>query len=145
MIDRERPTGQRQVHVRRMVWELARGAAAPPVPKYVLVPRCGHALCVADGCLEVMTKRKRIRQAVEAGAFDSLAFRAAISAGRSRDSVLQGEGLDRLRYGEEPVPALASELGVSLGYAYAVRSGVNRRDYTAPFAGLVPVLRSRRP
>lgn len=135
----DKPHGQRQVHVRRKVFELARGTPAPAGPRYVLVATCDKARCVAEGCVQLQTKGARLRQAVKAGAFKSPAFRAKVAAGRRRDSDLSDDDVAAILASDEPVRVLADRYGISLGYAYAVQRGKNRRDYSSPFAALVPL------
>ncbi len=130
----DRPHGQRQVHVRRKVWELAKGAPAPTGPKYVLVANCGHARCVAEDCLVLMTKGKRLRQAAVGGR--SLAYRAAVAAGKRRGSKLSDEAVAGVFGSDEKVRAIAARLGISVGYASALRRGLARRNYSSPFAAL---------
>lgn len=139
----ERPHGQRQVHVRRLVWELATGAPAPAGPKYVLVARCGHERCVAEDCLVLMTKGRRLRLAAAGGR--SLAYRAKVAAGRRRGSKLSDEAVAGVFGSEEKVEAIAARLGISVGYASALRRGEARRDYTSPFAALQAAPARRRP
>lgn len=140
MKDPTKKHGQRQVHVRRRVWELAKGQQAKPGPRYVLVANCGNDRCVSEACLQVITKSKRLRQVAATGVFSSLAFRAKVSAGRRRGSELSDDAVSEIRTSEEPVAVLAERHSLSKGYTYAVKQHRNRRDYTSPFAALLPVL-----
>lgn len=138
--DASRPHGQRQVHVRRKVFELAKGKPAPAGPRYVLVATCGKERCVAEGCLEVLTKAKRIRQVAAQGVFQTPAFRAAVAEGRRRNSDVDEATVAEIRASTEPGRVLAARHGLSPGYVYAIKRGQHRRDYRSPFAALVPVL-----
>jgi hypothetical protein len=134
----DRAHGQRQIHVRRKVWELAKGKPAPAGPRYVLVAKCGEERCVAEDCLKLITKGERLKQAVKAGAFQSLVFRARVAAARRRNSKLSDDGAAEIRSSNEPGHVLAARHDISAGYACAIKAGTSRRDYSSPFAALQP-------
>lgn len=138
MRDDSKASGQRQVHVRRRVWELAKGQPAPAGPRYVLIATCGHDRCVSEKCLKLVTKAQRLRQAAARGAYSSPAFRAKVAAAKRAGSKLSDAGVAELQAGLEPVRVIAQRLNLSVGYAYAVQRGEHRRDYSGPFAALVP-------
>jgi len=144
--DETKASGQRQVHVRRRVWELSRSQPAKAGPRWVLVATCGHERCVAEDCLKLLAKGARLRQAVaKDGAFKSIAFRAKVAEGRRRESKLTDEAVAELQAGAEPLRVLASRHGISLGYAYAVWRGEHRVDYRSPLAALLPISRRAQP
>ena len=132
------PGQQRQIYVRRRVWELAKGKAAPPSPRFVLTTRCKSLRCVAPDHLVLMSKSKRLRQAVKEGAFQSVAYRAKVSAGRRRRSKLPDDAAAQIRASSEPGSVLAARHGISVGHACAIKAGTARRDYSSPFAALQP-------
>jgi hypothetical protein len=139
--DASKPHGQRQVHVRRMVWELAKGKPARSGPRYVLVAECGKNRCVDEGCLQLLSKSTRLKQTAATGIFANVMHRAKVAQGRRRQSKLSDEQVSLLRAraaAGEPVDELAIEYGLSRGYAYAVIRGKNRGDFTSPFAALIP-------
>lgn len=139
--DATRPHGQRQVHVRRMVWELAKGKPAKSGPRYVLVAKCEKPRCVDEDCLQLLAKSTRLKQTAATGIFANVIHRAKVAEGRRRGSKLPDDQVARLKAraaAGERVDSLAIEYGVSKGYAYAVIRGTNRGDYTTPFAALIP-------
>src|SRR4051812_30368660 len=100
----ERSHGQRQVHVRRLVWQLAKGAPAPVGPKWVLMASCRDDRCVADAHLVLLTKAKRLRMEAEENG-RSLAYRAAVAAGRRRNSDLTDADVAAIRASTDPLEA----------------------------------------
>jgi hypothetical protein len=135
---------QRQIHVRRKVYELAKGHPAPSGPRWVLVAKCGEDRCVAEGCLQLMTKGKRLHLAYEQGTLLTAAHQAKVAATRRERSKLPENGAAAIRESTEPGHVLAARHGISEGYALAIRSGARRRDHSSPFAALQAVQGRRR-
>lgn len=131
-------SGQRQIFVRRLVYELAKGRPAPSGRRHVLVAKCGHDLCVSEDCLQLITRSQLVQAVADTGAFASVKHRAAIAAGRRRSSHLTDEAIQQLRASAKITKEQAAQLGISRAYAYSIRSGRSRIDYTSPFAALQP-------
>ena len=129
--------GQRQYYVRHLVWWLQRGALPPKDRSYYITTSCGNPLCVASAHLVRKTRSKALREAAARGAFQSLAFRAKVSQGRTRNSKLSTADVARIRTHAGARKPLADELGSTEAYAAMIRRGQNRRDYRTPFAGLM--------
>lgn len=129
--------GQRQYYVRHLVWWLQRGAPPPVDTTHYITTTCGNPLCVASAHLVRKTRSRAVREAAARGAFKSLAFRAKVSQGRTRNSKLSPADVARIRTHTGALKPLANELGISESYAAMIRRGKNRRDYSTPFAGLM--------
>ena len=128
---------QRQYSVRHLVWWLHHGAPPLRDRRHVVTTSCGNPLCVAIAHLVRKSRSKLNRESSQRGAWQGLAFKAKVSQARSRNSRVSDADIARIRTHEGPLKPLAKELGISESYAYMVRNGKNRRDYTNPFAGLI--------
>lgn len=116
---------------RRALWEAEHGE---PVPQgMLLTPTCGHKLCMRH--LEPMTPKDSKAVAAARGAYKSAArVRKRVQTVRARSRYSE-EVVEAIRQAETPQEA-SERFGVSLPYAYAIRSGQARAPLTTPFAGL---------
>lgn len=130
------PHGQKQLNVRRLVYRLAKGREAPAGRTHVLVPACGNTLCVSELCLQLQPRAKLIQALADGGTFRTVTRRAAIAAGKRRGSRVDDAAVAELRASATITAEQAQRLGISRGYAYAIRSGKARIDYSSPYAAL---------
>lgn len=135
---------QQQIYVRRRVWELSTGKPAPKGSTVITIS-CDNPRCVAYPHLVAMSRSKRLKQAASSGVFQSLAFRAKVSAARTRDSDLTDEDVAAIRSSEELGRVLAEQHNISVGYACALKAGQARPDYRNPFAALQVLQKGKRP
>jgi hypothetical protein len=121
------------VSARKALYEAIRG----PVPAGKLVSAtCGHPQCMARAHIAALTPLQSKALAVKRGAYQNPArVRKAAATVRAK-SRYPDEVIAQIREAESPQEA-SRMTGVNLAYAYAIRAGVARREYTNnPFSGL---------
>lgn len=128
---------QKQYYVRHLVYWLKHGRPAPPDRRFSLVATCRNKLCIAPDHIERWSKTRINKQSRAKGAWQSTAFAAKVAATRRRNSHLSDAGVARIRAHEGALRELADELKISVAYAYMIRRGKNRRDYSNPFSQLL--------
>ena len=98
---------------------------------------CGNRLCVNPSHLRIVTKRALIKRVADTGVFRKNSFRANVAAAKRIGSKLSDASVQEIRDSDEPVKSLAERYGISEAYAYMIRRGQWRRDYSNPFSGLM--------
>lgn len=123
-----------QHYVRRLVWQLKHGKPVPP--KMRITASCDNTDCVNPEHVVARSGRQIAKRTAADGAFSTHAFRAKVALGKRRNSKLSDADVQRVRASTGDVAPLADELGISKAYAYMLRSGRFRVDYSNPFAQL---------
>jgi hypothetical protein len=131
--------GDKKLIARRVLWEKQHGE----IPHGMLVTSsCGNPRCLKH--LACITPGQRNKRTAAAGLFSTPAVRAKVAAARRRNSKLSDEGVARIRAFEGRVPDIAAAEGVSESYAYMLRRGRFRQEFTNPFASLIAANDSQR-
>lgn len=128
---------QKQFYVRHLVYWIKHGKPPPADRRFSIVATCRNKLCIAPDHVERWSKSRINKQSRAKGAWQSAAFGAKVAINRRRHSHLSDEGVARIRSHEGALRDLAAELQISLAYAYMIRRGKNRRDYSNPFSQLL--------
>lgn len=125
------PKLDRSRTARRALWEAEHGE---PVPEgKLLTPTCGNKLCMSH--IEPMTPKESKALAAARGAYKGQARVRKRTQTMRAKSRYSEEVIEAIRQAETPQEA-SEQFGVSLPYAYAIRSGQARAPLTTPFAGL---------
>lgn len=118
--------GKRQ-YVRPLIYGKA-------IPKgMVLTTSCGNRLCLAH---VVARSQSWISRRTMASVAVNPAYRAKMSAVKSKGSKLSDDAVRQIRASDRPAKVDAEEHGISAAYVNMIRNGQFRRDYSNPFAGL---------
>lgn len=128
---------QKQYYVRHLVYWLKHGRPVPLDRRFSLVTTCRNKLCIAPDHVERWSKTRINKQSRAKGAWQSTAFAAKVAITLRRKSRLSDESVARIRTHEGALRELADELQISLAYAYMIRRGKCRRDYSNPFSQLL--------
>jgi hypothetical protein len=129
--------GQRQFYVRRRMYELSTGRKAPTTPAHVITCTCGHDRCVAPHHTAKRSKSQVLRES-EAVTLVNRLNAAKNARRRAATSKVPDHAVATIRGSERPLREIAHEWGISISWAAALRSGAARRDYSSPFASLMP-------
>ena len=117
---------QKQYALRRVVWEERNGK---PIPKGRMPsPNCGNPRCLEHVVAKTWSQLNSRPV--------SSAQKAKTAAAKRVGSKLSDEGVAAIRLWSGPVAEVAAMQGISKAYAYMIRRGQNRIDYSSPFAGL---------
>ena len=120
----------RSVHARKWIYEATTGKKLPA--RLATSVKCGNDRCISPACIVPITRSRLMRERAARG----LAQAARISAGRgSRVSV---EAAREIRASSEPGYVLAERYGITVGYANLIKNNKARKEYSNPFAGLMP-------
>ena len=122
----------KKLMVRRLVWQLVRG---PIAPKHQISTTCGTPGCIATGHLISRTQSQTLKGRPVSRA---RRIRTAITHRAKATAKLTAAQVAEIRASSEPGTVLDRRYGLSSGYASHIRRGRAWRDYTSPFAGLVP-------
>lgn len=125
----------RQSYVRRVVAECVRGE--PLQANLMAASRCGNPLCVAPGCLEVVTAKGRNRLANERGAYSRPEKILKTTATKRARSLITEELVGQIRASELGPKAISDQTGVSLSHVKAIRRGDARQSFANPFGQLI--------
>jgi hypothetical protein len=121
--------------VRRVLYEAVTGQA--PVPGMVVAPRCRNTLCVAPGCLRLMTVAQLRKIDAARGAFSTAQANAARLLSARRRAVIPEELVALVRGHEGTCAQAAAATGVSLSHSKNIRAGRARKPLSSPWSGLV--------
>lgn len=133
MKDGTSPTAQvqgRTYSVRRLVWELVH--ARSPGDRVVRA-RCGVLGCVHPDCVSAVDAG-----VVQRGTVRSPDARMRMALGKRKASRLSDEDIRAIRASPLPQTAVAAQYGISQASVSLYRRGVVWKDYSSPFAGLMP-------
>lgn len=125
--------GRRDQMVRRVIVQ----DSGKAIPKGMVVsPGCGNRLCVCPQHMKVVTVREARGMAAKTGAYRNAnrSLKAAMTL-RARSRIT--EDIVAQIKAAPSSPEAARLAGVSVSYAWAIRAGLNRRDLSNPFAGLM--------
>lgn len=115
---------QSQFAVRPAAYELWNGVPVPP--GHVARPTCGHALCLAKGCLET-----RVHGGYNAGRQRSAATKQKMAETQRRKVGIAPDLVARVKEtGNLPIKEVMAETGLSKGTIVDIRVGRRWRDYT---------------
>lgn len=123
---------QKQVQLRRCVWEHAHGKPFPP--DRVTSIDCENANCLADNHIVARTRAQLNARTLKRRT--SVSRNARIAMTKRKSSKLSDHGAEDIRTSGLPPQEAADKWGVSKAYVYMIRAGRFRRDYASPFAGL---------
>lgn len=105
--------------------------------KKLATSSCANQLCVNHDHLVALTKTQLAKRTAASGAWSTPAIKARVAQGLRARSKLSQESVLAIRTSDEPVKVLAARHDISEAYAYMIRRGDWRRDYSAtPFSGL---------
>lgn len=121
---------RKQFSIRRLAWEHKHGI---PFPKGKLASLdCEHAACI----VHVVPRTWSEVNARTSKRHSSVARAAKMAATKRRVSKLSDADVAEIRATDRPIKEIAKEKGISCVYAYLIRRGDWRKDYSSPFAGL---------
>jgi hypothetical protein len=130
-------SGNKVFYVRHvMYWH--RYGKPPELGKYrVLVPKCGNQDCVNPDHLLMQTRAQLAKKLAAAGHYKSMTRRMKLAESKRKTSKLSDEAVAEIRLPDSKAAAMAAKHGISVAYAYMIRNGEWRRDYSNPFAALM--------
>ena len=121
---------RKQLSVRRVAWEERNGKPFP-------TGKVASVDCEDKACIEHIVPRTRSQLNARTNRRHSSIARAAkVSATKRQNSKLSDADVIEIRMTDRPMKEIAAEKGISTVYAYLIRRGDFRRDYSSPFAGL---------
>lgn len=116
-----------RVDVRRTLYQLQRGRSLRT--RESVRVRCEHEQCMSIGCMVVTTPKGRGL---------SVASKQKISLARRARSKWDDAIVEEVRASNLPHPQIAQQTGMALSTVGAIKSGRRWKDYSSPWAGLVP-------
>lgn len=122
-------------YVRRAMRAHADGK--PVAPRYVVTSTCNNPLCVSPECSIKVSKQTSAKMAGARGAFSHPAKIARMVATKAQKSKYSPELIQIVRESQGSARSIATNAGMSLSHAKAIRTGASRRDNTNPFAQLM--------
>jgi hypothetical protein len=125
----------RPQYARRVMRAQADGK--PIAPRYVVTSTCNNLLCVSPHCSIKVSKQTSARMAGARGAFSHPAKIARMVATKASKSKYSAELIQIVRESQGSASSIATNAGMSLSHAKAIRTGASRRDNTNPFAQLM--------
>jgi hypothetical protein len=120
----------RSVHARKWVYETTTGKKLQQ--RFATSARCGNDRCVSPACVVAISRSRLMRERAARGMQQA----ARISAGRG--SKVSLEAARDIRSSDEPGYVLAERYGITVGYANLIKRNKARKEYSNPFAGLMP-------
>lgn len=122
---------RKSVNVRRRHYELTVGPI--PAGKVVSVT-CECPRCIRH--VEPQTTSQVSRRVAASGVFSTPAHAAKVAAGRRKNSKFSDKVFQEIRASDEPATVLAERLGMNHSYLCRARRGIQRKEYSSPWAGL---------
>lgn len=120
------------LNVRRALYAIEHGCVPPG---RLVTYACDNPMCVAHQ--KAVTARQRNLRTAKEGKFDTPEFRARVAAGKRKVSRLSDAAVAEIRDFAGSVPEVAAKHGISAGYAYMLRRGRFRVEFSNPFGGLM--------
>lgn len=131
--------GKKRYYVRRLMWE-KKGLGPAPADKGVRAT-CGEARCVAPKHLQLTTKSESGKRAGAAGKFSTISRIQRLAATKqATQSPLTWDQVREIRDGTDRLKDAAERYGVSIHTISKIRRGIAWRDYSNPFAALMPAM-----
>lgn len=126
------PDGRKTLLVRRLVWRLAHPNCKPAGSNL-----WAYAACETERCVHPDHVRLRTRSSAMKNAEYSPLRNAKIAATkRAKSKLSQDVVREDILTSEETNVAVAARLGCNQSFIQKIRSGVARKEYSTPFAGL---------
>lgn len=126
----------RVINARRAVFEMSGGKLQP---KSFVVVTCGNARCLNPEHLKQVTQKAHLTKVAALGAMGGPVRSAKIAAAkRARHGKITLDDARHIRASDEPVKVLAERYDLSKDRIYRIRRGQAWREYSNPFAGLMP-------
>lgn len=126
---------RKQYSVRALVWMQRNG----PIPDgKVMSVECGRRRC-----LEHVQATTRSVLCVRSNLVNPQHRAAQIAKAKRAGSRLSQEAVQAIVMDDRHISIVAAEHGISEGYAYMLKRGQFRRDYSSPFIGLFTQLGAR--
>lgn len=126
----------RVINARRAVFEMAGGKLQP---KSFIVTTCGNAHCLNPAHLKQVKQRDHLAKVAALGSMGGPVRSAKIAAiKRAQTGKITLDDAREIRSSNEPVKVLAERYGLCKDRIYRIRRGLAWREYSNPFAGLMP-------
>jgi len=130
------PHGKTCTLVRRAMFELAGGVLKPRVP---LITTCGEKLCIHPEHIKPSSTKEIGKLAAKRGGWKGKDRAAKIAtAKRTSCAKLTLDDAREIRLSSETGPVLAARYGVNRSLITGIKAGTRWRDYSSPWAGLMP-------
>lgn len=125
-----------KVNIRKLIVEAAGGRV---LPGNFFGSVCETPRCIEETHIRQRTRKQHGQHFGAKGIYSGTAKTAKMAATKRAKSKLDDEKVAAIRASDKTAKALSAEYGVAASYITSIKAGLLWKNYSSPWAGLVPV------